>query len=135
MGNGVLLTKYTSIELEQNLNWQDLEEHATSEHTRNMIERLKDLISIEDARFLLRQLSNLDNPEEVKELFVLQKLQNDWGRGFYGAIPKQIPEEDTIPVPTDFENLVRAALFFSKDTLSQLRSHQQYWMACLTIQE
>lgn len=104
------MAKYTGIDLEQDLNWQDFEEHATSEHTRSRIERLKDLISIEDARFLLRQLSNLDNPEEVKELFVLQKLQNDWGGSFYGAIPEQIPEEDTIPVPTDFENLVRAAL-------------------------
>ena len=104
------MAKYTGIDLEQDLNWQDFEEHATSEHTRSRIERLKDLISIEDARFLLRQLSNLDNPEEVKELFVLQKLQNDWGGSFYGAIPEQITEEDTIPVPTDFENLVRAAL-------------------------
>ncbi len=108
------MERYIVVDLGQDLNWEDFEEHAFSEQTRSRIEKLKDLVSIEDARFLLRQLSNLGKPEEVKRLFVLQKLQNDCGGSFYGAIPEQITEEDIIPVPTDFENLIRTAHFLAE---------------------
>lgn len=98
----------------RNWNWDDLERDSTSEQTRGKIAKLKGLISIDDARFLFRQLSDLNRPGEVRRLFDYQSLQNDLGGGFYGIIPEQITEKDSISVPTDFETLVETALFLAE---------------------
>ena len=103
-----------NFSFELSWNWKDLEEHSISEQARSNITKLKDLISINDARFLFRQLSNLDRPEEIGRIFDCQRLQDDWGGSFYGIIPEQVTEKDSIPIPTDFETLVKSALFLAE---------------------
>lgn len=107
-----------NFSFKRNWNWEDLEEYSTSEQARNNIAKLKDLISIDDASFLFRQLLDMDSPEEIRRLFDYQRLQKDWGGSFYGIIPEQVTEKDSIPVPTDFETLVESALF-----LAEIRSN------------
>lgn len=93
--------------------WKDLEKTAANEKEINYIIELKKIISIENARFLFDQLLNLNNPEEIKNLRKYQALQIEWGGSFYGIIPDQINEEDDIPIPTNFENLLKATIYLA----------------------
>ncbi|MEJ2635195.1 MAG: hypothetical protein P8184_07865 [Calditrichia bacterium] len=94
--------------------WTDLEKNAGDPRTRQEIRQLKELLSIDDARFLLREISELHNPAQIKNLYGIQHLQKKLGGDFYGVIPDQLDTADTIPVPDNFGSLIRSALFLAQ---------------------
>lgn len=92
--------------------WAALEAHAAQAGGLEDLAELKELLSLEDARFLLEQLSRLSNPAEIQKLRSYQHLQEEWGAGFYGMLPEQLTEE--IPLPEDFPSLLKTALLLAR---------------------
>ena len=74
---------------------------------------LRKAISLEEAQFLLTQISRLDDPNGIKGLADYQRLQEEWGGGFYGMLPDPLVGKE-LPVPTDLPSLIRAALLIAQ---------------------
>jgi hypothetical protein len=92
--------------------WAALEAHAARARGLEELAELKKLLSLEDARFLLEQLSRLSNPKEIQRLSDYQRRQEEWGAGFHGMLPEQLAEK--IPIPEDFSSLVKVALLLAR---------------------
>ncbi|MCP5104143.1 MAG: hypothetical protein GY950_12225 [bacterium] len=75
---------------------------------------LKQIVAIEDARFLLLQLSRLNNPGEIQRLLKYQKQQEEWGAGFYGMLPDFLAEAGKIPEPGSLDNIIQTALHLAR---------------------
>jgi len=95
--------------------WNQLIARAEKQATHNTVNQLTDMLSIEDARFLLGQLARLDDPAEIGSLQDYGQLQIEWGGSFHGMLPSPLGDRE-IAIPADFDSLVACAL-----TLAQAR--------------
>ncbi len=98
----------------KNWEWNELIKRADKGKTIKDIEQIKKLLSINEARFIFSELSKLHRPEDIKGLSEIEKNQFNRGGGFYGIIPAYFSNPDTIPLPSDFDSIVKAALYFAK---------------------
>lgn len=93
--------------------WADLERQAARTGGLEDLARLKQLLSPEDAHFLLRQLRRLDEPALIRKLNGYQRMQEAWGGSFYGMLPDQLCDEE-IPIPNNFPTLLRTAVLLAE---------------------
>lgn len=96
------------------MNWEKLLSVSKSINDKNKIQRLKELISLDEAHFLLCNLSSLEKPEDILKLSDLEKEQNERGGGFFGIIPDYFQNRDSIPKPSNWSSLLDAAIFLSE---------------------
>ncbi len=94
--------------------WSEIINHTNDQETKEQIERIKKLISVEEAHTLFFYLSALEDPKDIKLLAEIQSVQDSLGGGFYGMAPVFPNNTDTIPVPYDFEKLISAGLFLAE---------------------
>ena len=99
-----------------NSKWErkDLKKIAKDTTTRNQIDQLQKNLSLADARFLLRQLDGLKQPQKIQELSTLEQKQKKWGGSFYGFIKDHFKDSTQIPIPNNFKNTIATALHLSK---------------------
>lgn len=93
--------------------WEMLEARVSETDGRDELMALREAIPLEDARFLFVQIACLDDPHEIKRLADYQRLQEEWGGGFYGMLPDPLGGRE-LPVPVDLPSLIRAALLIAR---------------------
>ena len=93
--------------------WETLETRVSETDGLDELTALREAIPLEDARFLLTQISRLGDPNEVRRLADYQRRQEEWGGGFYGMLPDLLGGRE-LPVPVDLPSLVRAALLIAR---------------------
>ncbi len=91
-------------------NWVTLLSRAEQQETTARIYELQELLSLEEARFLLSQLQNFSSPADLRRLSELEKEQAQRGGGFFGIIPNYFTRADTLPLPDNFDHLIATAL-------------------------
>ncbi|NOX89464.1 MAG: hypothetical protein GXO77_10590 [Calditrichaeota bacterium] len=107
--------KFSSpVRFDSKWDWDGLLRRSNNPQTKDNIKKLREIVSIDEARFILDQLSRLSEPERIKELSRIEKDQSEWGGGFYGVIPDYFADPDSIPVPDNWDNLIGAALYLSQ---------------------
>lgn len=104
----------SGFDFEQKWEWKTLEAYSTNSETHNKIDSLKEQLSIEEARSLFHDLSSLNNPEDILQLYAIQAIQDSLGGSFYGLAPAFSRKTDSIPIPFDFDNLISAGLYLAK---------------------
>lgn len=102
------------INFNEKWTWEDLKNNTTNEETLFNIQKIEQIIDIEEARFLFYQLSSLENPEEIQKFSDFQSLQDSLGGSFYGLAPEFPSKTDTIPTPDNFDNLFKAGLYLTE---------------------
>jgi len=90
-------------------NWETLRQAAPGEETLTRIEQLEAWLSLADARFLFRQLSQLSPPEDIRKLKQIEQRQSEWGGGFYGIIPSYFDRSDTLITPHNLTAMIELA--------------------------
>jgi hypothetical protein len=72
------------------------------------------LVTEVEKDFLLAELERIHPPERIRELASYGERQSGWGGGFYGMMPDQLVDPDSIPVPLDREERLAAALCLAR---------------------
>ena len=93
--------------------WVDLCNWADASGCRAAARALTDRLTLEDARFLLRQLARVDPPERVQELTTYQRWQDNLGGSFHGMLPDQLVDAQ-LPVPDELPGALRAIARFAE---------------------
>ena len=75
---------------------------------------LDQLVSPSEKDFLLTELARIQPPERIRDLAGYSQRQLDLGGGFYGMMPDQLADPDSIPVPADDESRLAAALHLAR---------------------
>lgn len=97
-----------------NWNWDDLKRAAKDKRLCETINKLEKMISIEDARFISRQLISLQNPDQIKELATYQDKQKKLGAWVDGLLPDQLKDENKIILPKDLEGIINSMYQLSR---------------------
>lgn len=105
--------------------WEELDQKTGNDAVKKNIAQLKQMVSIEDARFLFLQLSRLSSPGEIQGLLNYQKQQEEWGAGFYGMLPDYLSEAGEIPEPESFETIIQTALHLTRVREKNLRAIEE----------
>jgi len=103
-----------NFDFDKEWQWNQLFDKANNEDTFKELQKLKEILSIHDARFIFYQLSRLAHPMDIKAFSEMEKNQSEWGGGFYGIVPAHFSNMDSIPQPLDFDNLIKTALYLAK---------------------
>jgi hypothetical protein len=82
--------------------------------TENQQAGLDDLVTAAEKEFLLTELARVQPPERLRELSHYGQRQLELGGGFYGMLPDQLTDPDTIPLPNDEEGKLEAALCLAR---------------------
>ncbi len=101
--------------------WQDLKAFTDNEDTHRLIDNIKKLVPLDDTRYLFREISRFETPEDVYNLTAIEKRQNQLGGGFFGVIPNHFDQKSRIPLPTDFDKTIRLGLYLSKVRTNNIR--------------
>lgn len=72
------------------------------------------LVSSAEKDFLLAELARIQPPERIRELAGYGTRQSELGGGFYGMLPDQLADPDSIPVPVDEAGRLAAALCLAR---------------------
>jgi hypothetical protein len=91
---------------------------AAAQDMRNA--ELDSLTSTADKEFLLEELARIQPPERIRELAGYGQLQLDLGGGFYGMMPDQLADPDSIPLPNSAEGRLGAALCLARQRRDNL---------------
>jgi hypothetical protein len=91
--------------------WEQLFSKANNEKTETHIKNLKKKLSLEEAKFLLKQLSILQNQNDLRKFVEFKKLQVDLGGSFYGLLPDHFTDIDSIPTAQNFESLMETTCY------------------------
>ncbi len=83
-------------------------------------------ITDSDRKILLAELARVQPPERLRELSGYNDLQLELGGGFYGLMPEQLPDPDSIPVPTDRAGLNKAAACLERQRESNLAALKEF---------
>lgn len=81
---------------------------------------LDDLVSPEKKAFLADQLSRIEPPERIRLLSGYGERQSELGGGFYGILPGQLADADSIPIPAGEEGRLDAALCLARQRAANL---------------
>jgi len=102
--------------------WDTLTSNIKNSETNENIEDLKSILDLEDARMLLKNISKLESPAKIKQLSDIQLLQDSLGGSFYGLAPNLSSKSDSIPIPYDFDSLIKTALYLAEVRYSNLET-------------
>jgi len=102
------------FDFDKDWEWDQLFAIANTKETIEDLQKLKEKLSIKNARFILYQLSRLTHPRDIITLGKIEKNQSEWGGGFYGIIPSYFNNIDGIPQPNNFSNIIKTALYLTK---------------------
>ncbi len=86
---------------------------------------LDQLVTPAEKEFLLSELARIQPPERLRELADYGQRQSDLGGGFFGMMPDQLADPDSIPVPTDAEGRLEAALCLARQRRDNLAALEQ----------
>ncbi len=86
---------------------------------------LDQLVSSAEKEFLLHELARIQPPEGLRELAGYGQRQLNLGGGFYGMMPDQLADPDSIPVPVDAEGRFEAALCLARQRRENLAALRQ----------
>jgi hypothetical protein len=75
---------------------------------------LDSLVTPAERTFLLDQLAKVRPPERLRELADFGRRQSELGGGFYGMMPDQLADPDSIPVPRDAGGQLAAAICLAR---------------------
>lgn len=75
--------------------------------------------------FLLEQLARITPPERIRELATYSERQSELGGGFYGVLPDQLADADSIPVPSDERSRREAALVLLRQRRDNLEAMER----------
>jgi hypothetical protein len=81
---------------------------------------LDQLVTPAEREFLLHELARIQPPERIRNLAGYSQRQSDLGGGFYGMMPDQLADPDSIPVPTDAGGRLEAALCMARQRQENL---------------
>jgi hypothetical protein len=76
--------------------------------------KLDSLVTPSEKAFLLHELTRIQPPERLRELAGYGPRQLELGGGFYGMMPDQLSDPDSIPLPVDEEGRLQAALCLAR---------------------
>jgi len=93
--------------------WQDLCHQASRSEYQRMIKNIDENLSISQINKILKGIASLVDPKDVQKLREIQTIQEAKGGGFFGLIPPIIPDDFTIPDPTDPNHLIEFLNFFA----------------------
>jgi hypothetical protein len=88
-------------------------------------DQLDQLVTRAEKEFLIHELARIEPPEGIRELAGYSQHQLDLGGGFYGMMPDQLTEPDSIPVPVDAEGRLAAALCLARQRQENLAALAQ----------
>ncbi|MBU2501546.1 hypothetical protein KJ682_09495 [bacterium] len=83
-------------------------------------EELDSLVSPGEQAILLEILGRIDPPQRIRDLARYGRRQSDLGGGFYGILPDQLADGEAIPVPTDADSRLAAALHLARQRRDNL---------------
>jgi hypothetical protein len=83
------------------------------------------LVTPTEKEFLLSELARIQPPERLRELAGYGQRQSDLGGGFYGMMPDQLADPDSIPLPTDAGEILEAALCLARQRRDNLEALEQ----------
>ncbi|MCK4774588.1 MAG: hypothetical protein KAT30_07370, partial [Candidatus Krumholzibacteria bacterium] len=86
---------------------------------------LDELVIPAEKKFLLTELARVQPPERLRELSNYGQHQLALGGGFYGMLPEQLADRDSIPVPTDESGRLKAALCLARQRRINLDALRQ----------
>lgn len=86
---------------------------------------LDQLVNDAEKEFLLHELARIQPPERIRELAGYSQRQLDLGGGFYGMMPDQLANPDSIPIPHDDEGRLAAALCLARQRRDNLAALEQ----------
>ena len=86
---------------------------------------LDELVIPAEKKFLLTELARVQPPERLRELSNYGQRQLELGGGFYGMLPEQLADRDSIPVPTDESGRLKAALCLARQRRINLDALRQ----------
>ncbi|MCK5406861.1 MAG: hypothetical protein KAJ37_05385, partial [Candidatus Krumholzibacteria bacterium] len=86
---------------------------------------LDELVIPAEKKFLLTELARVQPPERLRELSNYGQHQLELGGGFYGMLPEQLADRDSIPVPTDESGRLKAALCLARQRRINLDALRQ----------
>jgi len=86
---------------------------------------LDGLVTPAEKQFLLTELARVQPPERLRELSGYGQRQLELGGGFYGMLPDQLTDPDSIPLPADEEGRIEAALCLARQRNVNLTALQQ----------
>lgn len=98
------------INLQKSFTWDQLASTVQSSRNRERVAWLKTKLDLDQAQFLLSNLASLQPPENIHQLAVLERTQEERGAGFLGIIPTYFQEEETLPTPATLTGLLEAAV-------------------------
>jgi hypothetical protein len=96
---------------------------ASEKQTR--ASELDELVNPAEKKFLLTELARVQPPERLRELSKYGQRQLDLGGGFYGMLPDQLTDPDSIPLPADEIGCIEAALGLAKQRSTNITALQQ----------
>jgi len=86
---------------------------------------LNQLTTTAEQDYLLGELARVQPPERLRELADYGQRQLELGGGFYGMMPDQLADPDSIPVPSDSEGRLEAALCLARQRKVNLEALKQ----------
>jgi len=86
---------------QKNWDWPELEKKAPDSTAQSYVQSLKKILSLDEARFVLKQLDRLNKPEDIRRLAEIEKGQKKRGGSFYSFIPDRFGNAQKIPLPTE----------------------------------
>jgi len=89
------------------------------------IDELDQLVTPSEKEFLLSELARIQPPERLRELASYGQRQLNLGGGFYGMLPEQLTDPDSIPVPSDAGERLEAALCLARQRKENLAALKQ----------
>ena len=93
--------------------WQELCNQASRLNSQKKIKNIEKYVSISQINRVLKGIASLADPKDVQQLRKIQTIQEAKGGGFFGLIPPIIPDDFTIPDPTDPDHIIEFLNFFA----------------------
>ncbi len=107
-------SKRLTFDFNKKWEWSDLKSVTTNKQTLGYIDNLSRQVSVNDARFLFIEITNLKNPNDIYELMDIEADQYNRGGGFYNILPRHFNDKSLIPKPVDFQGQIKLALYLAK---------------------
>jgi hypothetical protein len=78
------------------------------------VSELDQIVSPSEKAFLLAELARVQPPDRIRDLAGYGQRQSELGGGFYGMMPDQLADPDSIPLPGDDAGRLAAAVCLAR---------------------
>jgi len=107
----------------ENIDWEEIKNHATDSEDDKNIKKLKSLLEFEELQFLLKQISRLNDPKSIKKLSTFQNKQKELGAWVDGLFPDQFINNDLF-IPDNFSKKIKCMLQLAKQRKTNIDAIQ-----------